>query len=560
MRHLAFLLVLSLIPVAAFGQALTTGRIVGTVVDEDGQPVADARVNVLSPVLQGERVIRSDDSGRFLVELLPSGPYSVTIASPGKQTVQISLRVGLGQMAPLNVTLKAGKTEQERVTVYATATPLETTVIGENFGYDTRVEELPIPDREIEEMVLLGPNANSAPGRGQHYVSITGAAPNESAFLLDGAEITDNLRFLVPTLYVEDAIDEVQVQTAGVSARYGRFMGGVINAVTKTGGNEINGTFRAQFTNESWNSRTPFGEEVSDTLNQVYQATLGGFILKNHLWFFLSGLTRPTETISGATRDTLDGFSSEIDELRWQAKLRGAVTPNHIIDVNHLEYELNIDGTSPRDFCCTPGDTLATNGRGSFPRQITTLAYQGILGPKTFVEFLASRKEVSSARGGDPSGGSPFVDISADPANPDTYVGFHNNALDPRDAVFRDNESLGFSATRLLSTEKAGSHRLEGGIQYVNSLAGGAGRYSVTNYAFLFAGGATPFVGVDPITGDVRFNVNSADQVNLRIEDLPILERAGDPELRGLRPRHVGCRQVAGRSGSSLGEVPDRDG
>ena len=83
--------------------------------------------------------------------------------------------------------------------------------------------------------------------------------------------------------------------TAGVSARYGRFQGGVVNAVTKTGGNSYDGTLRATFDNQSWNSQTPFGEPQADNLNEYYQLTVGGFILKDHLWWF-GGITDIPDT------------------------------------------------------------------------------------------------------------------------------------------------------------------------------------------------------------------------------------------------------------------------
>ena len=85
----ALLLVSSL----AWGQAQTTGRVQGRVVDEDGAAIAGARVTLISPALQGERTVETDERGELLAPLLPVGPYAISIAAPGKQTVQVSLRV-----------------------------------------------------------------------------------------------------------------------------------------------------------------------------------------------------------------------------------------------------------------------------------------------------------------------------------------------------------------------------------------------------------------------------------------------------------------------------------
>ena len=115
-------------------------------------------------------------------------------------------------------------------------------------------------------------------------------------FLLNGVDINDNLFGTANNLFIEDALDEVQVLTAGISAEYGRFSGGVINAVTKSGGNKFSGSFRTDLTNPDWQDESRFEKDASTPappgpapqrqLNIIYQATLGGPILKDRLWFF----------------------------------------------------------------------------------------------------------------------------------------------------------------------------------------------------------------------------------------------------------------------------------
>ena len=114
-------------------------------------------------------------------------------------------------------------------------------------------------------------------------------------FLLNGVDINDNLFGTANNLFIEDALEEVAILTSGISAEYGRFSGGVINAVTKSGGNKFHGSFRTDFTNSAWQDesrwrRTPSaagrGTTHIDKTNFIYQATLGGPILKDRLWFF----------------------------------------------------------------------------------------------------------------------------------------------------------------------------------------------------------------------------------------------------------------------------------
>ncbi len=73
------------------------------------------------------------------------------------------------------------------------------------------------------------------------------------------------------------------------SAEYGRFTGGVVNAITKSGGNQIDGSLRVNFENEDWESATPLTTSQADNVDETYEATLGGYFLKDHLWFFAAG-------------------------------------------------------------------------------------------------------------------------------------------------------------------------------------------------------------------------------------------------------------------------------
>ena len=79
--------------------------------------------------------------------------------------------------------------------------------------------------------------------------------------MLNGVDVNDNLFGTPQNLFIEDAIEETQVLTSGISAEYGRFSGGVINAITKSGGNTFSGSFRVNLTNPAWVDETPFEEE-----------------------------------------------------------------------------------------------------------------------------------------------------------------------------------------------------------------------------------------------------------------------------------------------------------
>jgi hypothetical protein len=128
-----------------------------------------------------------------------------------------------------------------------------------------------------------------ATGPGGAY-SIAGSMSYENLFLINGVTVSENLRGQPYDLYIEDAIQETTVATAGISAEYGRFGGGVVNVVTKSGGNLFSGSLRDTLNNDNWRALSPFtGDSKLDKVLPAYEYTLGGPVLKDHLWFFAAG-------------------------------------------------------------------------------------------------------------------------------------------------------------------------------------------------------------------------------------------------------------------------------
>src|SRR5207253_8197626 len=86
--------------------------------------------------------------------------------------------------------------------------------------------------------------------------SVSGAASFETLFMVNGVSVNENLRGQPIPLYIEDAVQETTIATAGISAQYGRFGGGVVNVITKSGGNSFSGSFRDTLNNDNWRSYT----------------------------------------------------------------------------------------------------------------------------------------------------------------------------------------------------------------------------------------------------------------------------------------------------------------
>jgi hypothetical protein len=200
-------------------------------------------------------------------------------------------------------------------------------------------------NRNLAAIAELAPGVtDNGPNAGQ--VVIAGAFAYDNVFLLNGVDINDNLFGTANNLFIEDAIQEVQVITSGVSAEFGRFSGGVINAVTKSGGNTFFGSYRADFTNPAWRDESRFVKEGiaanrpgirpnRDDTTLVHMATLGGPIVKDRLWFF--GAAR-REALVESRNLTITGNSYDFreDNNRYEGKLTGAINQNHNLQATYI--------------------------------------------------------------------------------------------------------------------------------------------------------------------------------------------------------------------------------
>ncbi len=486
MRRALLAIALLLVPTLGFAQAEVTGRVSGTVLDEDQKPIKGADVTLESPALQGQRKTTSDANGRFLASLLPGGEYTMTVNAQGKSPLQYTFRVGVGQTVPIDAILKAGNMA-ENVTVYAPAAKMETTAGGENFNLENTIKQLPLaPGGDyLGRITTLAPNVSEVTFTA-NTLSISGAPSFDNSVLLDGADISDPFYSGGTTVYLEEAVEEVQIITNGANARYGRFQGGVVNATTKSGGNTFDGSVRADFSKQTWNDKTPFLEAQSDELSSIYSGTLGGPIVKDHLWFFVGGRTIPETSLSHSQLVVPGSFVTTNNEYRYQGKLTGAISANHTIDVSYLKFQGDAENTDPFAWVAEPNAIIASR---EDPREYVTAEYHGVLNDRTFLGVQYAQKTVSIASGGDPMKPSPILEFFDG-----EYRAYANGWFDPNDPSVRDNKSAAVNMTHSLTTGTWGDHTLEYGIQYVDSITAGDNRQSPTGYNLYY---------VTPINGNL---------------------------------------------------------
>lgn len=382
----------------SFGQE-TTGTIEGTVKDPSGAVVPG--VSVTATGTGYSRTVATDDVGFFRFQNVPPGIYTVATAEASGfgASTSSNVEVVLGKTTPLAISLQAGGvasnvdvTAANELTIDPTDNKIQTNITA-------RTAELLPKGQGFASLLKIAPSTRPEPLNGGYQVD--GASGSENTFIIDGQEVThfrtgvlrqnDNLPFSL--------VQEVQIKSSGFEAEFGGATGGVINVVTKGGGNEWHGEFGSQFRPGSWqgqpskflrNFRTGSATITPPTFIDIPEyiqprkdggfdyfpsATLGGPIVKDRMWFFAAFSPQYIRTDR-----TLDYISSDprsrsvLETLTYKFKR-----------TSHYS-EIRLDGA--------PSDTLRLTGRfiwapiidrGALPlfTETTTSPQQALIGGQT---------------------------------------------------------------------------------------------------------------------------------------------------------------------------------
>ena len=455
----AFLMVAVLL-VAVGANAQTTAALTGTVTS-GGSALPGVLVTISSPALQGTRTAVTSEAGGYNFQALPPGEYTVRFELEGMQAVSRRVNVNLSQTARADADLRVSSVA-EAITVTATApAALETTEITTNITAEL-LDELPV-QRNILNAVAL--TAGVAPGLGGRAdnanlgFSISGAASSDSLFLVNGVVVGENLRGQPHNLFIEDAVQETTIMTGGISAEYGRFTGGVVNTITKSGGNEFSGSLRDSFTNPSWTARSPNQTaDNPDVLSEVYEATLGGRIIRDRLWFFGAGrMTEASESFF--TTLTNIPYVRQREEQRFEGKLTGQLTQRHNLVASYLD--VTDDLINDRQFLVMDLTSLISR---SLPNSLMAVQYNGILTNNLLLEGNYAEKKYAFVGSGSPHtdlvNGTLLVDITNTNRRYWTST-FCGGCGDEE----RNNELMSLKSRYYLSTSSLGTHTFAVGVE-----------------------------------------------------------------------------------------------
>lgn len=389
------LLVAVCVALAAPAMAQTSGSLSGRVTAE-GSPLPGVTVTATSPALQGQRVAITNADGTYKFAFLPVGDYNVTFALDGFQTLEYKTDITLNAPKTIDAQMYTTALEEEIIVTSQFETVSSGQQGSSTVQYDT-LEKLPVGRTVLSATELAPGTAGTGPNGN---TTISGAQSYENLYTLNGIVLNENLRGQPYNLFIEDAIQETTVITSGVSAEYGRFSGGVVNAVTKAGGNEFSASLRANLENEKWEAETPLTTSQEDKVNTVWEGTFGGYILRDQLWFFTAGRDRQL-----SDTDTLDtpgqpeagvSFPTDDNETRVEGKLTWSVTPSHRLSGSYIDVAREQTNYA---FFAPYGPGHISPGR-ELPLVGYAGNYNGVFTENFFAEAQYSKREFTFKGGG----------------------------------------------------------------------------------------------------------------------------------------------------------------
>ena len=452
---------LALLGPAGIAAQQVTGDIQGRITSPRGQPLAGVQVSVAGSSLQGERRTVSDARGGFRLLALPPGAFTVRLSRIGYRPLVIEhVAVRLGQTTALGeVTLPEQATELPPLVVMADRPAIDplTTAIGTDLSA-TSFEQLPV-GRDYRSIITLLPQANeSYLGDG---VNIAGGTGLENAYFLDGVNVTEPYRGDGGIDLPFNFIDHLELKAGGYEAEYGRALGGIVNVVTRSGGDERSVSGFAFFTGSGLASSAERGlvdQGRGDFTRYDAGLSLGGPIQRNRLWYFLAydaKVEREHVRIPGSDVATDAALTHEFAaKLTWRANTSTDLVFTAVGDPSTRDIVGNpfFAPLLPPDSLANPDPFLGVWNEGG-----VMLALRGnhLVGQRLHLEATLSRTTSWQKNGGATSRGQTEPLFSDDITA--TWSGGYGNRWDRTSAR---------SAASLRGELFAGEHSLTGGVEY----------------------------------------------------------------------------------------------
>ncbi len=330
-------LVAVLVGITAFAQ-VTTSSLNGKVTDANGAPVPGAAVVAVHTPSGTQYYAVVNAEGRYAINGMRSGgPYKVEVSCLGYQTVTFTdVTLQLAESYSLNAWLKDDSQMLSEAVVVSSANSkfsVEKTGAATNIN-KSQIEALPTVSRSITDVTRLSPYG----GNGMSFAGTDGRTAN---FTVDGANFNNNfgLSEKLPgggSPISIDAIEELQVVISPYDVRQTDFIGGGVNAITKSGTNTFRGSAYVYHRNENMRGNAVDGTEIAGARdkdrNTTYGFTLGGPIIKNKLFFFVNAEYSQTPSVAVRWRASENGVGNASKYLSYASVADMEKVSNHVKD------------------------------------------------------------------------------------------------------------------------------------------------------------------------------------------------------------------------------------
>lgn len=363
-KIVAFLIGIMTVQLTLMAQ-VTTSSVSGFVKNSSGESITGSTIQLTHTATGTTYKTASGKDGRFnFVNLMPGGPYTIEVTNVGYGNYsEANVNLPLGENTRMDVVLSTSATVLTDVVVTAAGTTRKKTGASTSIGKQ-QIAALPTLSRSLQDYTRLTPqaNGNSFGGVSNRYNNITiDGAVNNDVFGLSGSGTPGGQAATTPISL--DAIQEIQVVLAPYDVTYGNFTGGGVNAVTRSGTNKIEGSVYYFLRNQNTIGKDPVTRVKATAFDdKQYGMRLGGPIIKNKLFFFLSAemarRTAPTLFNAGDSNalltvaeakqlaDTLNdrysyntgtysGFDAETQSNKAFARLDWNIRPGHQLTIRH---------------------------------------------------------------------------------------------------------------------------------------------------------------------------------------------------------------------------------
>ncbi len=394
----------------------TTGAVNGRVTDAQGLAVPGVTVTLTGP--QGSKSAVTDADGRYNVPLLVPGTYTAKAELQGFKSVQQqNVIVRLGQAIEVQLKMEVGGVaETIEVTASSPTVDTRSTTVGAVLDSEM-LKNVPV-GRRFSDALYLAPGVTSSGSAGSANPSMGGGSGLDNQYVVDGVNITNTGYGALGSYSIMfgslgngtpyDFVKEVQVKTGGYEAEYGQAIGGVVNVVTKSGTNKLQGSgfgyIRPHGTEGDWKQfESPNGtvQTLGTDLSDV-GVTLGGPIMKDKLFFF--GAIDPsweTRTFQAPNNQDADGnyqfplyTQGGIDRKReitsYSAKATYNLNSNNHFDASFFGDPAHGPNGPQRTSALLAQDTSQYSELTKYGGHNQTVSYNGVLSPKLVVEATYS--------------------------------------------------------------------------------------------------------------------------------------------------------------------------